>query len=74
LLEEGNLEGSLVLGPYVIDEIEAVARSTDLGIRQIQQMLGGRASRGIVGEITKRARSAAPPALCSLSRSKPQGR
>ncbi len=59
--------------PRVIEEIEALARSTDLSIRQIQKMLGGRASRGIVGEVTKRARSAAPPALCSLSRSKPQG-
>ena len=55
-------------------EIEARARSTDRSIRQIQKMLGGRAGRGIVGEITKRARSAAPPALCSLSRSKPRGR
>jgi SAM-dependent methyltransferase len=45
LLEEGNLESSLVLGPYVIDEIEALARSTDLSIRQIQKMLGGRQSR-----------------------------
>jgi DNA invertase Pin-like site-specific DNA recombinase len=49
--------------PRVIDEIEVLARSTDLSIRQIQKMIAGRASRGIVGEITKRARAAPPPAL-----------
>src|SRR6266404_7973911 len=59
--------------PRVIEEIEALARSTDLSIRQIQKMLGGRAGRGIVGEITKRARSAARPALCSLSRFQTSG-
>jgi hypothetical protein len=48
---------------HVVNEIEALATSTDLSIRQIQAKIGGRASRGIVGEITKRARAAAPPAL-----------
>ena len=43
----------------VISEIEALAMSTDLSIRQIQAKIAGQASRGIVGEITKRARSAA---------------
>jgi DNA invertase Pin-like site-specific DNA recombinase len=47
----------------VINEIEALATSTDLSIRQIQTKIGGRASRGIVGEITKRARAALPVAL-----------
>ena len=47
----------------VIGEIEALATSTDLSIRQIQNRIAGRASRGIVGEITKRARAAQPPAL-----------
>jgi DNA invertase Pin-like site-specific DNA recombinase len=42
----------------VIREIEVLATSTDLSIRQIQSKLAGRASRGIVGEITKRARTA----------------
>jgi DNA invertase Pin-like site-specific DNA recombinase len=50
--------------PRVIEEIEVLARSTSLSIRQIQKMSAGRASRGIVvGEITKRARAAPPPAL-----------
>src|SRR5271165_2348948 len=47
----------------VIHEIEALATSTDLSIRQIQSKIAGRASRGIVGEITKRARAAPLPAL-----------
>ncbi len=42
----------------VVSEIEALATSTDLSIRAIQQRIAGRASRGIVGEITKRARAA----------------
>ena len=41
----------------VVREIEALARSTDLSIRQIQKKIAGRASRSIVGEITKRARA-----------------
>jgi DNA invertase Pin-like site-specific DNA recombinase len=47
----------------IISEIEALATSTDLSIRQIQGKIGGRASRGIVGEVTKRARTAQPSAL-----------
>ena len=47
----------------VITEIETLATSTDLSIRQIQRKIAGRASRGIVGEITKRARAVQPPAL-----------
>lgn len=47
----------------VVREIEALARSTDLSIRQIQNKIAGRASRGIVGEITKRARATQPAAL-----------
>jgi hypothetical protein len=35
----------------------ALATSTDLSIRQIQEKIAGRASRGIVGEITKRVRA-----------------
>ena len=33
--------------------MRAAATSTDLSIRQIQSKIAGRASRGIVGEITK---------------------
>jgi hypothetical protein len=37
--------------------------STDLSIRQIQSKIPGRASRGLVGEITKRARATQSAAL-----------
>jgi len=47
----------------VISEIEALATSTDLSIRQIQSKIAGRASRGVVGEITKRVRAHGPAAL-----------
>jgi DNA invertase Pin-like site-specific DNA recombinase len=46
----------------VVTEIEMLATSTDLSIRQIQAKIAGQVSRGIVGEITKRARSAPHPA------------
>jgi DNA invertase Pin-like site-specific DNA recombinase len=49
--------------PRIVSEIEALARSTDLSIRQIQRKIAGRASRGIVGEITKRVRAAQLSAL-----------
>jgi hypothetical protein len=46
----------------IVSEIEALAPSTDLSIRQIQKAIAGRASRGVVGEITKRIRvTPAPP-------------
>lgn len=48
---------------HVISEIEALATSTDLSIRQIQAKISGRASRGIVGQVAKRARAALPAAL-----------
>jgi DNA invertase Pin-like site-specific DNA recombinase len=44
----------------IVSEIEALASTTDLSIRAIQGRIAGRASRGIVGEITKRARAARP--------------
>jgi hypothetical protein len=47
----------------VIREIEALATSTDLSIRKIQDKIAGRASRGLVGEITKRARTRLPAAM-----------
>ncbi len=49
--------------PRVIGEIEALATSTDLSIRQIHKEIGGRASRSIVGETTKRARATRPSGL-----------
>jgi DNA invertase Pin-like site-specific DNA recombinase len=47
----------------VVSEIEALATSTDLSIRAIQKKIAGRASRGIVGEIAKRARATQHQAL-----------
>ena len=47
----------------VVSEIEALATSTDLSIRAIQKKIAGRASRGFVGEITKRARAVQPETL-----------
>ena len=49
--------------PRVIGEIEALATSTDLSVRQIHEEIAGRASRSIVGEITKRIRARQPAAL-----------
>ena len=49
--------------PHLISEIVTLATSTNLSIRQIQANIAGRASRTLVGEITKRARFAAPAAL-----------
>jgi DNA invertase Pin-like site-specific DNA recombinase len=47
----------------VVSEIEALATSTALSIREIQKKIAGRASRTIVGEITKRARATQPATL-----------
>ena len=41
----------------VVAEIKALAASTDLSVRKIHQKMAGKASRGIVGEITKQVRS-----------------
>ena len=40
----------------IVSAIEALARSTDLSVRQIQQELSGKVSRGVVGEVTRRVR------------------
>jgi hypothetical protein len=42
---------------WVVGEIEELATTTTLSIRQIQGKIAGRASRGIVGEIAKRTRA-----------------
>jgi DNA invertase Pin-like site-specific DNA recombinase len=47
----------------VVTEIEALAASTDLSIRRIHEKIQGKASCGIVGEITKRIRSERQTAL-----------
>jgi DNA invertase Pin-like site-specific DNA recombinase len=59
----GKHLGRPAIPQHVIKEIEALAKSTDLSIRQIQSKITGRASRGIVGEITKRARATPLPGL-----------
>jgi rRNA-processing protein FCF1 len=59
----GKHLGRPAIPQRVIREIEALATSTDLSIRQIQSKIAGRASRGIVGEITKRARAGQPTVL-----------
>ena len=41
----------------MVSEIEALAAYTDFSVRQIHKQIGGRVSRGVVGEITKRLRS-----------------
>jgi DNA invertase Pin-like site-specific DNA recombinase len=59
----GKHLGRPAIPQRVIREIEALATSTDLSIRQIQSKIAGRASRGIVGEIAKRARAGQPTVL-----------
>ena len=55
----------------VVSEIEPLATSTDLSIRAIQRKIAGRASRGIVGEITKRARADTAAAGGAVQAAKP---
>jgi DNA invertase Pin-like site-specific DNA recombinase len=41
----------------IVSEIETLAASTTLSIREIQKKIAGKASRGVVGEIAKRVRA-----------------
>jgi DNA invertase Pin-like site-specific DNA recombinase len=59
----GKHLGRPPISQRVIREIEALATSTDLSVRKIQDKIAGRASRGLVGEITKRARTRLPAAM-----------
>ena len=59
----GRHLGRPATAPRIIREIEALATSTTLSIRNIHKQIAGRASRGIVGEITKRARGTQPQTL-----------
>lgn len=45
----------------LVGEIEALARSTGLSVRQIHEEIAARASRGVVGEITRRVRTGRQP-------------
>ncbi len=47
----------------VVGQIEALASSTNLSIRQIHSKFAGQASRGFIGEIAKQARAAHPEPL-----------
>ena len=53
----GRHLGRPPIAQRIVSEIEALAASTDLSVRQIQKELAGKVSRGVVGEITKRVRS-----------------
>jgi len=53
----GRHLGRPATSPRIVSEIEALATSTNLSIRAIQKRIVSRASRSIVGEITKRART-----------------
>src|SRR3954468_12964044 len=57
----GKHLGRPVIQQRIVREIETLATSTNLSIRQIQSKIAGRASRGLVGEITKRAREQPAP-------------
>jgi len=59
----GRHLGRPPIAERVVSEIEALAASTDLSVRQIQKELAGKVSRGVVGEITKRVRARSPLAL-----------
>jgi hypothetical protein len=62
----GKRIGRPPLAPPVVTGMEALVATIDLSIRQIQREVGGRASRGVVGEITKRVRAGQPNALSLL--------
>jgi DNA invertase Pin-like site-specific DNA recombinase len=59
----GKRIGRPPLAPPVVTGMEALVATTGLSIRQIQREVGGRASRAVVGEITKRVRAGQPNAL-----------
>ena len=40
----------------VVAEVEALASTTDLSVREIQRRLGAKTGRGVVGDIVKRVR------------------
>ena len=59
----GRHLGRPPIAQRIVSEIEALATATDLSIRQIQKQIAGKASRSVVGEITKRVRATLSPAL-----------
>jgi len=73
----GKHLGRPPIAQRIITEIEALASSTDLSVRQIQKQIAGRFSRGVVGEIAKRVRATPAPTMRLLftrrDRPKPGG-
>ena len=55
----GKQLGRPPVSPRIVAEIKCLAAETDLSVRQIEEKIRGKASRGIIGEITKSIRS--PP-------------
>jgi hypothetical protein len=48
---------------HVVAEIKARAASTNLSVRKIQEKMGEKASRSVVGEIIQKLRSPLAPPL-----------
>jgi len=59
----GRRLGRPSLARPIVSEIETLAASTTLSIREIQKKIAGKASRGVVGEISKRVRAVPSAAL-----------
>src|SRR5262249_49796658 len=59
----GRYLGRPPVSRRTVSEIEALAASTNLSIRQIQKEIDGKVSRSVVGEITKRVRAGLSSAL-----------
>jgi DNA invertase Pin-like site-specific DNA recombinase len=62
-MNAARVRGKRIGRPPLASGIEALVATTGHSIRQIQREVGGRASRGVVGEITKRVRAGQPNAL-----------
>lgn len=56
----GKLLGRPKAQAALVAEIEHLAASTDLSVRQIQERVSNKASRGLVGGLTKRIRTPEP--------------
>jgi DNA invertase Pin-like site-specific DNA recombinase len=57
----GKLLGRPKVRPGLVAEIETLASSTNLSVRQIHKSISERASRGYIGELTKRVRARGQP-------------
>ena len=55
----GKQLGRPPVSPRIVAEIKCLAAETDLSVRQIEEKIRGKVSRGIIGEITKLIRT--PP-------------